>query len=93
LDSCTLERKRLGHTGSSEMEQFLRSGSKGVPTSVEAPKEVCSGCMMGKQAWKKFPKQAKQASKGPLDLVHADSGGPLQVYTVGGRKLHAYNCG
>jgi hypothetical protein len=77
-DSSTLWHERLGHPGSNAMEQFLRSGAKGVPPRVEAPKGVCSGCMKGKQARRKSSKQAKQASNGPLDLC-----GPMQVSIVG----------
>ena len=49
----------------------------GIPKSFQE-KEVCEGCMSGKQHMEKFVNGKSWRAKSPLHLVHSDLMGPLE---------------
>lgn len=58
---------------------------KGLPriTQVDG---ICDGCLMAKQARKRFPSQSNYSAAQVLDLVHCDLCGPISPDTAGGNK-------
>lgn len=57
----------------------------GIP-SVNVTTEVCSSCMLGKQARKVFPQATLFRATRPLELLHGDLCGPITPSTTGGNK-------
>ena len=51
-------------------------------TSIEQT-GVCEGCILGKQAKKPFLSEGAWKETTPLELVHADLCGPMQVESMG----------
>ncbi|CAN6570977.1 unnamed protein product [Malus baccata var. baccata] len=71
--------KRLGHLNERSLkvleEQELVHG---LP-KLEMSQSVCEGCMLGKQHRDSFPSQSTWRAKDPLELIHTDLCGPMQV--------------
>ncbi|KAL0329259.1 UNVERIFIED_CONTAM: hypothetical protein Sradi_4912600 [Sesamum radiatum] len=65
----------LGHIGQERMTRLAREGLLGSLAKVNLP--VCEPCMAGKVCRKPFGK-AKRATR-PLELVHSDICGPMNV--------------
>ena len=57
----------------------------GLP-SLEDSKNVCGGCMLGKQHRDEFPRESAWRAKFPLELVHTDICGPMQIASNAGNK-------
>ncbi|KAL0298224.1 UNVERIFIED_CONTAM: Copia protein [Sesamum calycinum] len=66
---------RLGHKGQERMTRLAREGLLGSLAKVNHP--VCEPCMAGKACRKPFGK-AKRPTR-PLELVHSDICGPMNV--------------
>jgi len=82
----SLWHERMGHPGTQALERVLKGDIvRGLPKGLQAPNQVCQGCLQGKQARKPFPGAARKTSQ-PLALVHADVCGPMHVPTVGGGR-------
>lgn len=58
---------------------------KGLPKIIQ-PKELCTGCLMSKQAKKHVPAQSSFNTKKILELVHADLCGPMTLETTSGNR-------
>ncbi|CAL2269940.1 unnamed protein product [Prunus armeniaca] len=63
------------HTAYKEQEMVV-----GLP-KIKAVKEVCEGCVLGKQCRETFPRAATTRSFTPLELIHSDICGPMQTVT------------
>ena len=74
-DDCDLWHKRLGHVGQERMARLAREGLLGSLSKVRLT--VCEPCLAGKAKRKPFGK-ASRASY-PLELVHSDICGPMNV--------------
>jgi hypothetical protein len=48
---------------------------------------VCKGCALGKNVKASFP-SSETRSKGILDLIHSDVGGPMSVASVKGTSYY-----
>lgn len=50
------------------------------------PRELCTGCLMSKQARKHVPTRANFSASKVLELVHGDLCGPITPETASGKK-------
>lgn len=57
----------------------------GIPDFTQ-PKEMCSGCLLSKQARAPFPSQSKFAAKERLELIHGYICGPISPPTPAGNR-------
>ena len=58
---------------------LFRSGMvKGLPL-IEKPDSLCEGCILGKQHKESFPVGKSIREKAPLEIVHSDVCGPMQI--------------
>lgn len=76
--------RRLGHRNSGDMAK-LGTLDVGVPKglTVDGPCEVCE---VSKHTHASFPKTADRDAKGPLDVVHTDVAGSMEVESYGGAR-------
>lgn len=77
---------RLGHVNYQAMHMMIREQMViGMP-KISQPGNVCDGCLMSKQARKKFPTKANYEAGGILELIHGDLCGPITPETVSGYR-------
>ena len=74
VDSVTWH-ARLGHIGRDRMTRLAREGLLGPLAKVDLP--VCEPCLAGKACRKPFGKAVRATQ--PLELVHSDICGPMNV--------------
>ena len=53
---------------------------------IEKPDNLCEGCILGKQHKESFPAGKSIRAKAPLEIVHSDVCGPMQVPSLGGNR-------
>ncbi|RDY09484.1 hypothetical protein CR513_06137, partial [Mucuna pruriens] len=51
---------------------------KGMP-HINHPNQLCEACLLGKHARRSFPKEAKSRANEPLQLMHTDICGPIDL--------------
>ena len=77
---------RLGHVNYQAMHMLIKEHMvTGMPKIIQ-PENVCDGCLMSKQARKKFPNKTSYEARGILDLIHGDLCGPITPETSSGYK-------
>ncbi|KAJ6715423.1 hypothetical protein OIU85_026875 [Salix viminalis] len=78
--------RRFGHLNLGSLKK-MKQGEMvyGLPVLTEL-KDVCAGCVHGKQHRETFAKGGTWIAKCPLELVHTDLCGPMQCESVGGNK-------
>ncbi|GAV60933.1 gag_pre-integrs domain-containing protein, partial [Cephalotus follicularis] len=74
IDSVTWH-ARLGHIGQDRMTRLAREGLLGPLAKVNLP--ICEPCLAGKACRKPFGKAIRDTH--PLELVHSDICGPMNV--------------
>lgn len=85
-DSSRLWHSRLGHVNYQAIKLMAdKNMVMGLPKDVQ-PGDVCTGCLMSKQARKPFPSQSNFRAKKALELVHCDLCGPIAPATHGGKR-------
>ena len=87
--------RRFGHLGYNNLFQLVdKQMVDGIAVSAQSIKAqqeqqpLCQACTLGKQRRLPFPKSDSKGS-GPLELVHMDVCGPMQVTSDGGAKYLA----
>lgn len=77
---------RLGHVNLTTMKAMIQKELvTGVP-NINVISEVCSSCMLGKQARHSFPQSTTYRATKTLQLVHGDLCGPITPSTAGGSR-------
>lgn len=85
-DASKLWHVRLGHVNYQALGLMCRDEMvRGMPRIIQ-PKELCTGCLMLKQARNNIPKKSKFTAQKVLELVHADLYGPITPETAAGNK-------
>jgi hypothetical protein len=56
---------------------------KGLPL-IEKPERICEGCIFGKKHRESFLVGNSFRGKDPLEIVHSDICGPMQIPFIGG---------
>ncbi|BFG32908.1 hypothetical protein CerSpe_191820 [Prunus speciosa] len=79
--------KRFGHLNyTSLMLLQEKEMVQGLP-SLRAAKHVCSGCATGKSHREPFDKEKVWRASQPLELIHSDICGPMQITTPAGNRF------
>ncbi|WCJ34767.1 Retrovirus-related Pol polyprotein from transposon TNT 1-94 [Euphorbia peplus] len=77
---------RFGHVNFPAIQLMQKNQMvHGLPNLIQ-PKEICSGCLLSKQARKPFPSQSNFTAKIALELIHGDLCGPISPVTPAGNK-------
>ncbi|KAI5314901.1 hypothetical protein L3X38_044077 [Prunus dulcis] len=58
----------------------------GLP-EIKEDRQVCEGCVLGKQSREAFPREAISRASTPLELIHSDICGPMQTVTKAGNRF------
>lgn len=77
---------RLGHVNTATMKRMIQKELVGGIHGVNFKKELCSSCLLGKQARKVFPQATMYRATRPLELLHGDCCGPITPSTMAGNK-------
>ena len=80
---------RFGHLNKNDVDQLVKSCMvEGMifADSLQQKDSICEGCVLGKMAKIPFPKKSMNRASIPLELVHTDLCGPMQVPSHGGSK-------
>ena len=64
----------------------LKKTLKGMNVDVNKLPRCCTGCTLGKQHRNSFPKTSDNLTKIPLEIIHSDACGPINVDSIGGSK-------
>ncbi|CAL9003906.1 unnamed protein product [Prunus brigantina] len=74
--------KRLGHLNDQSIRMLANQDMvHGLP-SLEKDFAVCEGCKLGKQHRDSFPAKSTWRAQFPLELVHTDICGPMQIASM-----------
>ena len=77
---------RLGHVNHATMKAMVRRELvTGIP-SIHVLKEICSSCLLGKQARHAFPQATSYRATRRLELLHGDLCGPITPNTFSGNR-------
>ena len=57
----------------------------GIP-SINHPNQLCEACLLGKDARMSFPKETTSRTSKPLQLLHTDVCGPIDLPSFGKSK-------
>lgn len=78
--------ERFGHLNFRSLKEMsTKEIVRGLP-KLEVINEACEECQLGKQHRESFPSKSKWISQSPLELVHTDLCGPMQVPSLGGSR-------
>lgn len=78
--------KRLRHINYQAMQMMTKERMVSGMPKINQPKGVCDGCLMSKQARKKFSSKTSYEAEKVLDLVHGDLCGPISPNTASGYR-------
>ena len=81
-DLCELWHRRIAHLHHGVLN-VLREIVIGLLDFRVEKQVVCKGCALGKYANEAFP-SSENRSKGILDLIHSDVGGPMLAVSLNG---------
>ena len=86
--SLSLWHLRYGHLGYDNLKSLnSKSMVNGlILNSQDQFDRNCEGCAMGKQHRQPFPKKSQHESTQPLEIIHSDVCGPMNVNSVGGSR-------
>ncbi|KAI5312594.1 hypothetical protein L3X38_041767 [Prunus dulcis] len=86
IEDSWIWHRRLGHLNFVSMKKMQQMEMvTGLPVLTEM-KDVCEGCVLGKQHREKFDKEEAWRASCPLELVHTDLCGPMQNESIGGNR-------
>eukprot|EP00253_Pinus_taeda_P002334 PITA_02334 len=77
---------RFGHLNFGGLNLLHRKRMVKGLSLIEKPDSLCEGCILGKQHKESFPARKSIRAKAPLEIVHSDVCGPMQVPSLGGNK-------
>lgn len=83
-DTSKLWHVRLGHVNYQAMHMMTKEQMVTGMPKINQPGNTCDGCLMSKQARKKFPTKTSYEAGGILELIHGDLCGPITPETVSG---------
>jgi len=85
VSSPELWHQRFGHINYEYLRQIGEIDGTGVPKEIKKP-GVCGMCERAKQTKKSFGTKSRARAKEPLELVHTDVLGPVEVESLGGAR-------
>ncbi|KAI5344111.1 hypothetical protein L3X38_011988 [Prunus dulcis] len=85
--STDLWHRRFGHLNMSSLKLLKEQDMVvGLP-EIKEDRQVCEGCVLGKQSREAFPREAISRASTPLELIHSDICGPMQTVTKAGNRF------
>ena len=79
--------QRLAHVNAAGIKSMVdRKVVKGITLGNSSTGHVCEGCVLGKAHRAAIPKARSSYSSYPLQLVHSDVLGPVEVPSLGGAR-------
>ncbi|KMQ86061.1 retrovirus-related pol polyprotein from transposon tnt 1-94 [Lasius niger] len=78
--------RKFGHRSQEAIQQLSQGLATGITIKDCGIRATCECCIKGKMSRLPFPKSSESKSKAPLDLLHTDVCGPMQVKTPGGKR-------
>ena len=79
--------ERLAHVNVAGIKSMVARGVvKGVDIAPSTTEDNCVGCVLGKSHRAPIPKVSDSRATQPLQLVHSDVSGPIEVESIGGAK-------
>ena len=85
VSSPELWHQRFGHMNYEYLRQMGEIDDTGVPKGMKKP-GICGTCERAKQTKKSFGTKSRERAKKPLELVHTDVLGPVEVQSLGGAR-------
>ncbi|CAH2102026.1 unnamed protein product [Euphydryas editha] len=76
--------QRMAHLNFKDLNKMIDS-TDGVKLVKNINKIICEFCQQGKQSRLPFPAEGSRAKK-PLELIHSDICGPMEVKSLGGAR-------
>ncbi|GBP51181.1 Retrovirus-related Pol polyprotein from transposon TNT 1-94 [Eumeta japonica] len=79
--------RRMGHLNMNDLKKMRNGAVTGISYSdkSEISKSTCTVCCEGKQSRLPFGHAGTRSSK-PLDVIHADVCGPMEITSIGGSR-------
>ena len=78
---------RFGHLNVNYIDCLAKKGLvNGLEYSNGNFDKNCDGCALGKMCRNTFPKKSQTKTSRPLELIHSDVCGPMNVDSIGGSK-------
>lgn len=77
---------RLGHVNFQALHMMSKEQMVVGMPRINQQEKVCEGCLMSKQARKKFPNKASYEAGEMLELIHGDLCGPITPETTSGYR-------
>ncbi|CAM9002570.1 unnamed protein product [Rhodiola kirilowii] len=79
--------RRFGHASMKLLHKLHQKELVvGLPKVESASEQICSACVTGKQARASFPSKQTVSTTAPLDMVHMDLCGPVNIISRGGNR-------
>ncbi|CAM8951647.1 unnamed protein product [Rhodiola kirilowii] len=86
-EDSILWHKRFGHASMRLLHKLHQKELVvGLPKVESAFEQVCSACATGKQARASFPSKQTISTSAPLDMIHMDLCGPVNMVSRGGHR-------
>jgi hypothetical protein len=85
VSSPELWHQRFGHMDYEYLRQMGEIDGTGVPKGIKKP-GVCGTCERAKHTKKSFGTKPRERAQEPLELVHTDVLGPVEVQSLGGAR-------
>ncbi|CAM8946439.1 unnamed protein product [Rhodiola kirilowii] len=86
-ENSVLWHKRFGHASMKLLHKLhLKELVVGLPKVESAFEQICSACATGKQARTSFSSKQTVSTSAPLDMIHMDLCGPVNVVSRGGNR-------
>ncbi|CAM8982046.1 unnamed protein product [Rhodiola kirilowii] len=86
-DEMALWHRRLGHQNLKTLKKLSSAGLiRGMPSVTGNLDVICGDCQIGKQTKAPHPNTSQISTSRPLELIHMDLMGPMQVGSYGGKK-------
>ena len=87
MDTVNLWHQRQGHLHLISMEKIVsREEIRGIPKLKIEEGKFCEDCQIGKQTKMSYPKLQHLTTSKPLELLHMDLMGSMQVESIGGKR-------
>jgi len=85
VSSPELWHQRFGHMNYEYLRQMGEIDEIGVPKGIRKP-GICATCERAKHIKKSFGTKSRERAQEPLELVHTDVLGPVEVQSLGGAR-------
>ena len=87
MNDSWLWHRRLGHASMKTLSKFAKNDLVvGLPKLSFDKDKICDACQFGKQVRNSFKSKISISTFRPLELLHIDLFGPMNVLSMGGKS-------